>query len=115
MKVFFDSRTYTEIDFLNFMDDIDSIEQNGSYVVYATLGLWYGRIKAQKQCHWLYQAINECVYMMDDIVIFEDRYGNLHVTGYHHDGVNEYLIKRRFGGRIYSVRLNKMISEVRFV
>lgn len=60
------------------------------------LGLWDGQHEIYPLiCNSLEEAMNKI--LNNDIEytsIYEDRYGNLKVDAYHHDGVNTFMIKR---------------------
>lgn len=65
-------------------------------VITGTLGLWNGRhVIKNVKCRDLNEALDKILKGdIENIRITEDRFGNLRVYGYHHDGINEFVIKK---------------------
>lgn len=61
-------------------------------IVKGSLGLWNGiHDIIPREFGDIRDAIYACLEDSNDI--YEDRYGNLHVDAYHHDGCNRFVIK----------------------
>lgn len=87
---------YYEDDFGENGNLVYSSLANVPVVITGSLGLWDGRheIKPVK-CDTLQEALGKCCNDdIEDIEIYEDRYGNFLLNCYHHDGTNHFLIKR---------------------
>lgn len=68
---------------------------NNTYEIQGVLGLWDGKhtiIPVREKS--LSRAISKCIEKADDFAIGEDRYGNLKICTYHHDGQNLFTIKK---------------------
>lgn len=70
--------------------------KNTPVVLTGTLGLWNGRHKIYNtKCDNLDEALDKILNSdIEHIRITEDRFGNLRVYCYHHDGTNEFVIKK---------------------
>lgn len=67
---------------------------SGHWLMTADLGLWNGRREGGMVFQDVYSAVMQCVANMDYCTIHEDDYGNVRITGIHHDGTNYYYIYR---------------------
>ena len=82
------------------------------YEIIGTLGLWDGRKKiCPITCLCLETAIKECISHRDtqDYEIYEDENGDLYVGAHHHDGVNEYVIRKVEGDKRLPVHFRREI------
>lgn len=71
-----------------------SNKESGHWLMTADLGLWYGRREGGMVFDDVYTAIMQCLRNMDYFSIHEDDYGNVRITGRHHDGINYYFLYR---------------------
>lgn len=80
--------------------------KNTPCVVSGSLGLWWGRTDIEpKQFDTIEQAIYAC--LEDSNEIWEDRYGNLHIEAYHHDGHNSFVLKKKTPKGLRTIHLRK--------
>lgn len=105
----YDAEAFEEycIDYVNecFNDDFGeygnwkySPLKDAEFEVQGILGLWNGNKPIiPKRFDNLYKAIQAC--LSDYNIIYEDQYGNLKITAYHHDGENVFTIKRIVDGK----------------
>lgn len=102
-----------------FKDDFGSGISNTScskinddeYVVIGELGLWDGKHKiVPTEFNSLVGAVHGCLGRdTDDFEIMEDRYGNLKMNCYHHDGCNRFTIKRKTDKGLRCVNWSKNV------
>jgi len=92
-------------------------QDDKQYVITGILGLWDGKYKcySEKVFTSLKDAIDECRQGVDDIIIYEEKYGKLFVDGLHHDGRNTYEIKElsKKGIKMKENGYNRDITEVK--
>ena len=103
-----DIDTYVEEEFEEYCQDFNDINfdndfgKDGNWAysslkgqkveVQGVLGLWNGKRPVKAQFDNLYEAIQKC--LEDENIIYEDGYGNLMISAYHHDGQNLFKIKK---------------------
>jgi len=65
-------------------------------VITGSLGLWDGRRKIYPvKVANIIEAVNKCCNQdIEEVDIYEDQYGNFILNAYHHDGCNEFIIKK---------------------
>ena len=73
------------------VDELKRVMKGNKYKIKAELGLWYGKRTATAEATG-FETINKCLKDANDVVIYEER-GTLKITTYHHDGVNNFIIK----------------------
>ena len=78
----------------NFFDNIRySSIKHEKVVILGTLGLWDGKHEIEPfVCDDIEKAINKCICKADDYIIKQEN-GFVLVESYHHDGINEFMIK----------------------
>lgn len=91
---------------INVYDWLDLFGEDGSVeysnlvdqevVITGTLGLWDGRHKINPvKVANIIEAVNKCVDQdIEEVDMYEDQYGNFILNAYHHDGCNEFIIKK---------------------
>lgn len=68
--------------------------------IQGVLGLWDGEHTIEPvRCENLKEAIYKCLNNIDDFILFEDGYGNFKIDAYHHDGTNQFVIKKLVNGK----------------
>lgn len=83
---------------------------DNEFEIQGVLGLWNGDHKIYPtRINTLTKAIYKCLGEADDFLIEEDRYGNLMVKSYHHDGVNRFVIKKVTPGGLRCVKFRKEV------
>ena len=81
-------------DFQHSMQKYDEMSGKAHYLIEGDLGLWNGRRKVYTVKDTIAQAIGVAADKMDEIDVYDDQYGFVHVTGYHHDGINYFKISK---------------------
>lgn len=78
------------------------------FVVTGSLGLWNGRHEVNPKT---FKSLNDAVFAcLEDIdEIYEDRYGNLCINAYHHDGCNRFVIKLKTDKGLRCVRYTERV------
>ena len=81
-------------------------------VITGKLGLWNGNPTINHvECKNIEEAVYKCISDMDEVEIYEDSYGNLHVDGYHHDGTNHFVIKKKTDKGIRCLHFTDLVNE----
>lgn len=93
-----DERVYDEMDFQDRMqwDDVkaelDTLFKKNIYILTGTCGRWNGPAQGGKFIHSVDDLLS-CIDHLDYLRIF-DRNGHLYIHGSHHDGSDDYELKR---------------------
>ncbi len=98
----------------DFMADVRHVDKktNESWLVSYELGLWNRTEVGGQMFRDLESAIRSIVSSVDTFSIEEDNFGNVFMTGWHHDGINHFILRRlnekgeyRYNCNGYSPRL----------
>lgn len=96
--------------FDDLMNELKRYLDNAKIKVYANLGLWYGNKECNREFKNIKNAISECCEDYNEI--YEDRYGNLYMDAYHHDGCNTFLFKKIIDGKEQAIKYRKNVLGV---
>lgn len=87
--------------------------KNAPVVVTGVLGLWDGQHTIQpEKFENLNDALAACGRDCDDFEIWEDRYGNFHFEGHHHDGTNHFIVKLLKDGKPRCLHFTKNVYGI---
>lgn len=93
-----DERVWDEIDFQDRMQwdnvnyELDTLFKKNVYLLTGTCGRWYGPTQGGKFIHSVNDLLS-CIGHLDYIRIY-DKNGHLYIHGSHHDGDDDYELKR---------------------
>ena len=80
------------VDWQNFLDELHYMLSEHKYLLTGTCGKWYGPC----ECGKFICSADDLLYCIQhlDSVRFYDENGHLKICGYHHDGEDNYELKR---------------------
>lgn len=99
-----------EFDYTILKENILHFDKNASYdniIVFASLGLWYGRRQAHKEFKTLYDAVTLCAED-ENKLYFKRKNTTLMLDALHHDGCNVFKFYKVIKGKKYAIKLNEI-------
>ena len=82
--------------------------KNQKVVVVGELGLWDGKHTiVPTEFDNLYDAIQQCLEDYSELI--EEENGDLIVKAHHHDGINNFIIKKLFNGNAIPLEFSKTV------
>lgn len=90
--VYDERRVQTEFDWECASDELKAhLKDFDIFLVVGTCGLWNGNFAGGKFCRNL-DEVMQCMKSCDDYEIYDEN-GRMYITGWHHDGTNNFAVK----------------------
>ena len=98
------------MDYYELKENILSFDNKTNYekiIVFANLGLWYGRRAGVKKFNTLFDAISFCTEDANKL-FYTTKNSTLKLEAIHHDGVNYFKFYKLIKGKKYAIKINEL-------